>query len=71
MLVLIIKGPSDDQEEEAELSITEMKEQKEKQIKEAEVLRNSALQIEKAEQEKIIAQKERDSEGCSWGIGWS
>ena len=64
--LFILQGPDFDREEESELSVKEMKEQREKLDKEAELLR----QAEIAEEEKnaeIIRKREEDK-GCSWGI---
>ena len=61
------QGPPDDQDEEAELSVTEMKQLREKQLKEVEVLKQAELQAleQKAEKEK----EAMEDTGCSWGMG--
>lgn len=61
------KGPDEDREEESEMSITAMKEQREKQKKEAEVLRHADLAAQEKKME-TLRKKEEDS-GCSWGMG--
>ena len=62
-----MKGPDDDKEEESEMSITDLKEQREKQKKEAEVLRLADI----ASQEQKIAafNKTEVNSGCCWGMG--
>ncbi|CAC5366499.1 Kanadaptin [Mytilus coruscus] len=62
----ILQGPSEDQEEESEMSVTALKEQREKQTKEAEVLRHADMA---AQEKKLDAiRKKEDDGGCSWGM---
>ncbi|CAC5356280.1 Kanadaptin [Mytilus coruscus] len=62
----ILQGPSEDQEEESEMSVTALKEQREKQTKEAEVLRHADMA---AQEKKLNAiRKKEDDGGCSWGM---
>ncbi|XP_064621223.1 kanadaptin-like [Lineus longissimus] len=61
--LFILQGPSEDQDEEAALSITEMKEQREKQKMEAQVLRQAEME-ERERKETILKQ----DTSCSWGI---
>ena len=65
--LFILHGPDSDREEESELSVNEMKEQRERQIKEAEVLRQAEI-AEKEKKAEMIRKQEEDR-GCSWGIG--
>lgn len=62
----ILQGPADDQEEESELSITEMKAQRERQKKEAELLRQA--EFLEAENQKMFEEKAKQDTGCSWGM---
>ncbi|XP_053408761.1 kanadaptin-like [Mercenaria mercenaria] len=64
--LFILQGPDTDRQEESEMSASEMKEQREKQKKEAEVLRQA--EIEEAERKAEILKKREESKGCSWGI---
>ena len=61
------KGPEADQDDESELSITELKMQRERQKKEVEVLR----QLEVKEMEEIVQRKMKAEQdvGCTWGFG--
>lgn len=63
----ILQGPEDDREEESNLSVEEMKQQREKQKREADFLR----QAEQAEEERKIQElkAKEEARGCSWGIG--
>jgi hypothetical protein len=61
------KGPDEDREEESEMSITEMKEQREKQKKEAEVLRHADIAAQEKKMEAL--RKKEEDRGCSWGMG--
>lgn len=56
------QGPDDDQEEESELSITELKMQREKHKRETELFRQDDVEEDPNE---VIS---RD-DGCMWGIG--
>ena len=60
------QGPEDDVEEESELSVTELKQQREKQKREAEVLK--AAYLEDQEKKKAALTRKAD-DGCSWGMG--
>jgi len=64
---MISQGPQCDVEEEADLSVSEMKEQREKQKKEAEILRLADLAEEERKLEAI--KRKQEETGCSWGIG--
>ena len=64
--LFILHGPDDDREEESELSVNEMKEQRERQIKEAEVLRQA--EIAEEEKKKEMIRKQEEDKGCSWGF---
>ncbi|KAL4228390.1 Kanadaptin [Mactra antiquata] len=64
--LFILQGPDTDREDESELSATEMKEQREKHLKEAELLRQA--EIEEAERKAELIKKREESKGCSWGI---
>ncbi|CAG2245428.1 Kanadaptin [Mytilus edulis] len=62
----ILQGPGEDQEEESDLSVTALKEQRERQTKEAEVLRHADMA---AQEKKLDAiRKKEDDGGCSWGM---
>ncbi|GFO30162.1 kanadaptin [Plakobranchus ocellatus] len=62
----ILQGPSEDEEEESEMSVTELKEQKERLVKEAQLLRQAELQ---EEMERIEADKKAfEDNGCAWGM---
>ena len=64
---LLLKGPEDDQDEESSLSVTELKEQRDRQKLETDLLRQAGMQ---EEQLRSDLEKQRlESEGCSWGIG--
>lgn len=65
----IFQGPDYDAEEESELSVTELKQQRDKQKREAELLRQNELQ--EAERQQEAAQKMLEDQGCSWGLGES
>ena len=65
--LFILHGPDSDREEESELSVAEMKEQRDRQLKEAEVLRQAELAEEEKKVEMI--RKQEEDKGCSWGIG--
>uniref|UniRef100_A0A2C9M7T7 FHA domain-containing protein n=1 Tax=Biomphalaria glabrata TaxID=6526 RepID=A0A2C9M7T7_BIOGL len=63
----ILQGPAEDEEEESDLTVTEMKAQKEKLQKQAEILRQLEMQEEMRriqEEQKIL-----EDRGCSWGMG--
>ena len=62
-----LQGPPNDQDEESELTVAEMKAQREKQKKEAEVLR----QMEAVQAEQLVHKKLKDQQdvGCTWGFG--
>ncbi|XP_064601680.1 kanadaptin-like [Liolophura sinensis] len=64
--LFILQGPEKDAEAESELSVTELKEQRERQKREVEVLRLAELE----ENEKKLAEQEKRREltGCSWGL---
>ncbi|CAH1791659.1 unnamed protein product [Owenia fusiformis] len=62
--LFILQGPAEDQEEESELSITEMKELRERQKNELEILK--AAELEKSE--GSVGRIESSNDGCSWGI---
>lgn len=64
--LFILQGPDSDREAESELSASEMKEQREKQKKEAELIRQA--EIEEAERKAELLKKREESKGCSWGI---
>lgn len=50
------------------MSVTEIKEQRERQKKEAEVLHQAELIEEETRMQK---EKQRlEDKGCTWGIGW-
>jgi len=61
------QGPESDQDDESELSIAELKVQRERQKKEVEVLR----QVEAKEMEEIVQRKLKAEQdvGCTWGFG--
>ena len=61
------KGPSEDEEDESELTVTEIKEQRIKQKKEAELLHQARQ--EEMEREGEERKKKMQDRGCSWGIG--
>lgn len=59
----ILTGPAEDEDAPSEMSITEMKELREKQLK----LREEMAEIERQERERI--EKLKEEEGVSWGMG--
>ncbi|KAL3874661.1 hypothetical protein ACJMK2_037643 [Sinanodonta woodiana] len=62
----ILQGPDEDKEEESELTVAELKEQREKQNKEAELLRQAELM---EEERNLQEQRQREEEiGCTWGM---
>ncbi|GFR62225.1 kanadaptin [Elysia marginata] len=62
----ILQGPSEDTEEESEMSITELKEQKDRLVREAQLLRQAEMQ---KEMERIEADKKAfEDSGCAWGM---
>lgn len=62
----ILQGPPEDTEEESDMSVTEMKEQKERLVREAYLLRQAEMQ---EEMERIEADKKAFEEsGCAWGM---
>ena len=62
--LFILQGPDTDREEESEMSASEMKEQREKQKKEAELLRQA--EIEEAERKAELLKKREESKvSCS------
>jgi len=67
LLCVCCKGPEADQDAESELSIAEMKSQRERQKKEVEVIR----QLEAREMEEIVhcKMKAQQDVGCTWGFG--
>ena len=64
--LFILQGPDEDREEESELSVKEMVEQREKQKKEAELLRQA--EIEETQRKMELLKKQEEARGCSWGI---
>lgn len=62
----ILQGPDSDVEDESELSVAEMKQQRDKQLREAELLRQMEIAEEKRKLEKL--QAEEEARGCSWGM---
>ncbi|XP_061172890.1 kanadaptin-like [Saccostrea echinata] len=63
----ILQGPEEDKEEESDLSVEEMKQQREKQKREAEFLRQAELAEEERKIQELKAKEE--ARGCSWGMG--
>ena len=63
------KGPEADQDDESELSMAELKMQRDRQKKEVEVLR----QLEAKEMEEMVQRKLKADQdvGCTWGFGTS
>ncbi|WAR04696.1 NADAP-like protein [Mya arenaria] len=64
--LFILQGPDSDRQEESELSVKEMKEQRDKQQKEAEVLRQA--EIDESERKAELNRQREEQKGCSWGI---
>jgi len=62
-----VQGPDSDQDDESELSVAELKFQRERQTKEVEVLR----QLEAKEMEELVQRKIKADHdvGCTWGFG--
>ncbi|XP_074663172.1 kanadaptin-like [Tubulanus polymorphus] len=60
----ILQGPPDDQDAESELTITEMKLQREKQKAQAELLKQANLDEIEAAKQKV-----QQDTSCSWGMG--
>ena len=63
----ILQGPQEDQEEESEMTVTEMKVQREKLKKEAEILK--AMEAEAERQRSEETQRLMQDRGCGWGMG--
>ena len=64
--LFILQGPSDDRLEESELSVKEMVAQRDKQKKEADLLRQAEL--DEAERKAEILKKREEDKGCAWGM---
>ena len=62
----VSQGPDTDMETESDLTVSEIKEQRAKQVKEAEILRNRTEEL--LEAVSATAEKSND-DGCSWGMG--
>ena len=62
-----VQGPDADQDAESELSVAELKVQRERQSKEVEVLR----QVEAREMQELVQRKMKAEQdvGCTWGFG--
>lgn len=63
----ILVGPDEDQEEESELTITEMKQKRQEELARREALVKEA-EI-KAEEERIAREKREEERGVDWGMG--
>ncbi|XP_060067559.1 kanadaptin-like [Ylistrum balloti] len=63
----ILQGPDEDTEEESDLTPTEMKEQRDRQKKEAEILRQAEIAAEERKLEEL--KRIEEARGCSWGMG--
>ncbi|RUS69568.1 hypothetical protein EGW08_022669 [Elysia chlorotica] len=62
----ILQGPPEDKDEESEMSVTELKEQKERLVREAQLLRQAEVQ---EEMERMEADKKAfEDSGCAWGM---
>ena len=66
-LIIAVQGPESDQDDESELSVAELKVQRERQNKEVEVLH----QLEAKEMEEFVERKMKADHdvGCTWGFG--
>lgn len=66
-LIIAVQGPESDQDDESELSVAELKVQRERQKKEVEVLH----QLEAKEMEEFVERKMKADHdvGCTWGFG--
>ena len=66
-MIAAVQGPESDQDDESELSVAELKVQREGQKKEVEVLR----QLEAKEMEELVQRKMKAEQdvGCTWGFG--
>ncbi|CAG5127386.1 unnamed protein product [Candidula unifasciata] len=62
----ILQGPAEDIEDESELTVTELKEQREKLQKETELLRQ--IEVQEKLQRQEAEQKLLEDRGCGWGI---
>lgn len=63
----ILQGPTDDEEPESELSITELKEKRLKDKLAAELLEKQRIELEEMEEER--RRKKEEEDGIDWGMG--
>lgn len=63
----IVQAPVDDQEEESEYSVTELKQIRRLELEERE--RQEKIRLEQEEEEERLRQEKEENEGISWGMG--
>ncbi|XP_077990071.1 kanadaptin-like [Glandiceps talaboti] len=67
--LFILQGPDEDQEAESNLTVTELKEIRQKQMEKIEALEKDGTEQEEEEEEEQKSKKGDDSTGIDWGMG--